>query len=118
MPNAGLVGPWRSPPERVLRIDLEQLAAEGSCPAHVDDAPRAALAECLGKLRPGDRDLIERRYTPGVTAKQIAADLGRPANSVSKSLGRIRRMLLECIERTLRAAARLSGETPLQGGAP
>jgi RNA polymerase sigma-70 factor (ECF subfamily) len=62
---------------------------------------RTALDVCLQKLRPDDRELIHRRYQPGERGKFVAADLGRPANSVYQSLGRIRRTLLECIQRRL-----------------
>jgi RNA polymerase sigma-70 factor (ECF subfamily) len=62
---------------------------------------RHALELCLQKLRPDDRELIHRRYQPGERGKHLAADLGRPANSVYQSLGRIRRTLLECIQRRL-----------------
>jgi RNA polymerase sigma-70 factor (ECF subfamily) len=59
------------------------------------------LENCLGKLAEGDRTLIRQRYQPNTTVQQLASDIGRSANSVSKSLGRIRRVLLECIDRTL-----------------
>jgi RNA polymerase sigma-70 factor (ECF subfamily) len=64
---------------------------------------RNALEHCLQKLRPSDRDLIKQRYQPGERGKHLAEGLGRPANSVYQSLGRIRRTLLECINRTLAA---------------
>lgn len=64
----------------------------------------AALKTCLEKLEDKDRELIEQRYQPGVSGKELASSLGRPANSVYQSLGRIRRVLLDCIERTLAAA--------------
>lgn len=64
---------------------------------------RSALETCLTKLRPSDRNLIKQRYQPGERGKNLAEELGRPANSVYQSLGRIRRTLLECINRTLSA---------------
>ena len=66
---------------------------------------RAALDLCLQKLRAADRTLIHQRYRPGNRGKHVAADMGRPANSVYQSLGRIRRTLLECIQRRLAAEA-------------
>jgi len=80
---------------------LEKLADEACDERLVHDVPLAALENCLGKLSESDRSLIRRRYQPDATVQQLAADIGRTANSVSKSLGRIRRMLLECIDRTL-----------------
>ena len=43
--------------------------------------------KCLGKLRDKDRELIERRYTPGETGTSLAEFLERPVNSVYQSLG-------------------------------
>jgi RNA polymerase sigma-70 factor (ECF subfamily) len=64
---------------------------------------RTALMRCLDKLRPGDRELIRQRYSPGLTGRDLARELGRPSNSVYQSLGRIRRTLLECVKRQLAA---------------
>ncbi|WP_231746601.1 sigma-70 family RNA polymerase sigma factor [Maioricimonas rarisocia] len=66
---------------------------------------RRALEECLGKLRESDRELIQQRYAPGTSGKELAEHLGRPANSVYQSLGRIRRTLAECVKRTLKVEA-------------
>lgn len=65
------------------------------------ESRRLALKHCLGKLRDKDRDLIESRYAPGERGKDLASQIGRPANSVYQSLGRIRRTLMECIQRQL-----------------
>jgi len=75
------------------------------------DARLTALRSCLGKLRPHDRQLVERRYFDGERGERIASDLGRPANSVYQSLGRIRRMLLACVTRALASAG-------VEGGVP
>ena len=64
---------------------------------------RDALTKCIGKLRTQDQEIIRRRYTTGSTGDSVAQQLGRPANSVYQSLGRIRRVLLECIRRQLAA---------------
>lgn len=85
---------------------LEKLAAEACDEKVVRGVPLQALENCLGKLSEMDRSLIRRRYQPGTTVHQLAADVGRTANSLSKSLGRIRRALLECIDRTLAHEAR------------
>ena len=64
---------------------------------------RTALAECIGKLRMQDQELIRRRYTTESNGDNVAHQLGRPANSVYQSLGRVRRVLLECIRRRMAA---------------
>ena len=61
------------------------------------------LEKCLDELEPKDRDLIERRYAPGMRGKELARQLGRPANSVYKSIGRIRHRLFQCITAALAA---------------
>ena len=43
---------------------------------------RAALADCLNKLRLKDRELIQQRYAPGERGTHLAEQIGRPANSV------------------------------------
>lgn len=60
-----------------------------------------ALSTCITLLRPKDRELIQMRYAPGVNGDQVADMLGRPANSVYQSLGRIRRTLMECVKHRL-----------------
>ena len=67
------------------------------------DLRRAALRNCLGKLRTRDRELIQTRYAPGNKGKDVADILGRPSNSVYQSIGRIRKVLFECIGRQLTA---------------
>lgn len=83
---------------------LDQIAAEALDGADVWEEHRQALHACLQKLRDADRQLIEQRYAPGQTGRQLAQRLGRPENSVYLSIGRIRRTLFECIHRRLQAA--------------
>lgn len=67
------------------------------------DVRRSALQECLKKLRPQDRELIEQRYEPGNRGNSVAESIGRPANSVYQSFSRIRKTLFECVTRRLTA---------------
>lgn len=81
---------------------LDQLAAdEAAEPEFLADV-KVMLQTCLDKLPPDDRVLIERRYEPGARVDAMAAELGRPVNSVSKSLGRIRQSLWQCVDDALR----------------
>ena len=66
-----------------------------------------ALADCVEKLRDRDRELINRRYAPGVTVNDIAEQLDRPVKSIYAALTRIRRGLLKCVERALVAEGRV-----------
>jgi len=81
---------------------IEQLADDH---AAIDDEAadaRAALRQCLQKLRETDRDLITRCYaTDAPPFNEIAVALDRPPNSVYKALIRIRRALHDCITAVL-----------------
>lgn len=70
------------------------------------DARRAALSACMEKLPEPDRALIQSCYAGGKPIKDVADELGRPHNSVYKSLGRIRGALLRCINIKIRSEAR------------
>lgn len=85
---------------------LASVAAEAVERSEELEQRRVALKDCIQKLRSQDRELIEQRYAPGETGKNLAEQIGRPANSVYQSLGRIRRALLECIQRRLAAETR------------
>lgn len=88
----------------VFSEDVIEAIAEESEESQDDlDLRRAALGECLGKLRAKDRELIQTRYAPGNKGKDVADVLGRPSNSVYQSIGRIRKTLFECINRRLSA---------------
>lgn len=71
----------------------------------LSDARRDALSGCIAKLSDSDKKLIRLRYAPGSNGQSVAAAVGRPPNSVYQSLSRIRRVLLECVTRTLTAEA-------------
>jgi RNA polymerase sigma-70 factor (ECF subfamily) len=60
-----------------------------------------AMGECVEKLSARDRDLIERRYTGEMTVEAVAAEVDRPVGGLHKAYQRIRRALMECIDRTL-----------------
>jgi RNA polymerase sigma-70 factor, ECF subfamily len=57
-----------------------------------------ALQRCRKKLGATDEELLELRYSEGLSTVAIADRLQRAQQSVSRSLNRIRRWLLECIE--------------------
>ncbi len=59
------------------------------------------LASCIGKLDRRDRDLLAERYKEGATARSAAERLGRSLEAVYKALARVRRLLHDCVGRTL-----------------
>lgn len=64
---------------------------------------RQALAQCLAKLSDRDRELVRQRYEGISTTKALAEQLHKPLVTLYKALGRIRRALHDCIERTISA---------------
>lgn len=88
---------------------LELLAEVPAAEEEITAVRHSALRGCLERLVPADRTLFERRYTGSVAVKLLAKELGRPAESVCRSLGRIRRALAECIDRREHGAAGKNG---------
>ena len=82
-------------------IILEQLSTEVISQSDALRERQVALTFCMGKLGSQDRELIERRYRTKTTARRVAEELGRPASTVYKALGRIRDALFDCVERRL-----------------
>jgi RNA polymerase sigma-70 factor (ECF subfamily) len=81
---------------------LELLADEGADEAEALEAERRALAHCLQRLEPAQRDLLERSYQPGVKLHEVAAQAGRSPEGFYKVVQRLRTLLLDCVQRRLR----------------
>ena len=63
---------------------------------------RAALEQCVRKLRASDRQIIRHCYGPKATTTKAAADrLHRPVNTLYKALNRIRVTLMECVRQVI-----------------
>lgn len=78
-----------------------QLAEEA-----VADEPRLArqrdaLEQCMGKVPPEQRELLMRAYGDDERIQNIAAQSGRTVPGFYQWLHRMRRMLLDCLRRTL-----------------
>lgn len=80
---------------------LELLCAEHAKMSESIDQRWQALSECLRRLSTIDRDLVRRCYGSDMKFKDVAATLGRPVNSVYKSLGRIRAALMTCVKQRM-----------------
>lgn len=66
-----------------------------------DDALRQSLKGCVQRLEQPDRKLLAVAYGHGTQITELASHMGRTANSLYKSLGRLRRRLKHCIEREM-----------------
>lgn len=65
------------------------------------EAERRALGTCLQRLREDQRQLVQAAYAPGVKIDDLAAQLGRTAMALYKTLHRIRLTLMDCTRRVL-----------------
>jgi RNA polymerase sigma-70 factor (ECF subfamily) len=82
-----------------LIADLaDQAAKEG------EDASIPALSRCMDKLTESDRRTATLCYVEGLPVRHVADSMGRSPQSVHNSLCRIRKWLLDCIQRDLRAS--------------
>ena len=80
---------------------LDKLAKDAEDAATRPTVRLEILEACIERLSDTDRTLIQLRYEHGSSVKLLADDIGRTANSLSKSLGRIRRALFNCIQQQL-----------------
>ncbi len=85
---------------------LEQIADEAvEMGDEMADRERV-LGDCVATLRPDERELLRLRYEGGGDAQGIADALGRSVEAIYTALSRVRRKLVECVDRKLRLAQR------------
>jgi RNA polymerase sigma-70 factor, ECF subfamily len=72
----------------------------------------AALSRCMDRLAQVDRQLATLCYGENVPVRQVAEAVGRSPESVHRSLRRVRKWLLECIQRDLRQAEAATAVDP------
>jgi RNA polymerase sigma-70 factor (ECF subfamily) len=86
----------------VLDNDVVALIAEES----LRDEPRlqrqrTALESCFEKIPPAERDLLSRAYRRDTKIQDVAQTSGRSVGGFYQWLHRMRKLLLECIDREL-----------------
>ena len=59
------------------------------------------LSGCLEKLPADRRDLVRQRYTDECSIEELAQRTGRTVTAVYRALSRVRRMLYECVNRSM-----------------
>ena len=64
---------------------------------------RALLHECLASLTAAHRDLLIAAYEPGARIQEVALRSGRSVGGFYQWLHRVKRMLLECIQKRVQA---------------
>lgn len=78
---------------------LDQLAVIHEKQADESSARKAALHDCMKRLSPDRRELLENRYFKDVAVKEIATSVDRTEGAVSMLLLRIRQQLAICIRK-------------------
>lgn len=69
------------------------------------DERHEALARCLQKLHPRDRELVLTRYEPGSGVAEAARRTGRTLEAAYKALHRLRKLLFDCVTHELESTA-------------
>ncbi len=80
---------------------LESVAGTAATMMEELDHRHEALAHCLGRLHPRDRDLLLTRYEPGGGVEAAAQRCGRSMEAAYKALMRLRKLLHDCITQKL-----------------
>ena len=78
--------------------DVESVAAEF-------EERRQALGNCLEKLKPEQRDILQSHYLTGRTVREIADATQRSESAVKMTLLRLREQLSDCIQRQIHSSA-------------
>jgi RNA polymerase sigma-70 factor (ECF subfamily) len=80
---------------------LEAVSKELSAESEQLERRSVALGDCLQRLPPHHRELIERRYTSGDAVDRLAEHLSKSPDAVYRILSRIRRTLHDCVTTSL-----------------
>lgn len=82
---------------------LEAVANTAITMAAEIDVRHEALATCLQKLPPRDRELVLTRYERGHGVEEAARRTGRSMDAAYKALNRLRKLLFDCVTNELAA---------------
>ena len=91
----------RAPDEDVLELLDADAARE---PRAAESGRMAALRDCIEKIPPDSRRLLELRYFEGRSCDEVAGAAGIGLDAVYQRLSRLHRQLKVCIERQLGGA--------------
>lgn len=80
---------------------LEAVAQTAETMVEELDERHEALANCLAKLHPRDRELVLTRYEPGCGVPEAARRSGRSIQAAYKALNRLRKLLFDCVSNQL-----------------
>jgi RNA polymerase sigma-70 factor (ECF subfamily) len=87
--------------EAIASLEADRAPFEADAPAR-----GPMLQECMQKLIEDDRLLLRERYALKVSIREVAERRGVEPGQLYKRLGRIRQLLLDCINKTANEAGR------------
>ena len=86
----------------MLGVEVEQLIAdEGLEELTLREQQLEAREGCLNKLPKDRKQLVLRIYAAENPMKTVAEQIGKTPEALYKLLSRVRRQLLQCVERTV-----------------
>lgn len=85
---------------------LEKISTHAEHASTRGDTRLDLLEVCIEKLAADQRELISDRYFADASLEELSQKRGASATALSTRLARIRRQLLECVERQLRTEGR------------
>lgn len=89
-----------------MSFSVELIAKLDDAWSTVDPEPAndslEALRDCLGKMSPRARRLIELHYVDGLKGKAIADKMQRTTNAIYVAMSRVHQTLRECVKLRLR----------------
>ena len=80
---------------------LDSLADEAAASVRDISDTEVALEHCLKSLSEDDRKLLLERYQPRASVANIAESIGSPVQTIYSRLKRVRRGMMECVEREM-----------------
>jgi len=90
----------------VLGKEVElMIAAEGEAELELREQQLGALEHCVQKLPESKRELVMEVYSSGQPMHAVAKQLGKSDAALYKSISRVRKSLLDCIQRSLAEGA-------------
>ena len=83
---------------------LAKLADEPTTPTEESQRRLDTLAKCMKELGRNDRDIVQQAYSGEQTMKELAGSLGLAVQTVYNRIGRIRKLLFECVAHKMATA--------------
>ena len=85
---------------------LEQVATEAAEMGDELGDRERLLGDCVDRLKADDRELLRMRYESDSEPAGIADTLGRSVEAIYTALSRVRRKLMDCVDRKIGLTAR------------